>query len=218
MAQPLSSVPILNQTDIKMPTPALPDTTIEADAEAETEPVPEPEAEAASASASASEAAHQSSRDRRREKPHNSCTFCRRRKVRCDRRLPCRTCVNKGIAFSCTYTPGPQSSINDAPSIGERIRQLETLVRSLVQQQQQEQQQTSQMAATSPSDPVTGTPAFSYLGGTTDRSPQGVSVGTRRITAQAPADEDMRQTTVTASPFTHLPLPSTEDCATISSP
>ncbi|WYZ41098.1 hypothetical protein EsH8_IV_001439 [Colletotrichum jinshuiense] len=77
-------------------------------------------------------------RDLRREKPMLSCTFCRSRKVRCDRQLPCKTCTDRGIGFSCTYkSAGPRKT---KVSVGDRIQQLEELVRSLVRQQQQEQQ------------------------------------------------------------------------------
>ncbi|KAF5634647.1 hypothetical protein F52700_5840 [Fusarium sp. NRRL 52700] len=54
-------------------------------------------------------------RDRRREKPLLSCTFCRNRKVRCDRS------ASKG-----------KSKV----SVGDRIQQLEELVRTLLAQQQ----------------------------------------------------------------------------------
>ncbi|CAG9993098.1 unnamed protein product [Clonostachys byssicola] len=75
-------------------------------------------------------------RDRRREKPMLSCTFCRSRKVRCDRQLPCKTCTNRGIDISCTYEmAGPRKSKSKV-SVGDRIQQLEELVRNLVGQQQ----------------------------------------------------------------------------------
>ncbi|SCO77062.1 related to fungal specific transcription factor [Fusarium oxysporum] len=73
-------------------------------------------------------------RDRRREKPLLSCTFCRNRKVRCDRQLPCKTCTNRGIGLSCTYEVGCTSRGKSKVSVGDRIQQLEELVRSLAQQ------------------------------------------------------------------------------------
>ncbi|SCV30407.1 uncharacterized protein FFB14_03032 [Fusarium fujikuroi] len=76
-------------------------------------------------------------RDRRREKPLLSCTFCRNRKVRCDRQLPCKTCTNRGIGLSCTYELGGPSKSKGKVSVGDRIQQLEELVRSLLAQQQQ---------------------------------------------------------------------------------
>ncbi|EWG49974.1 hypothetical protein FVEG_09315 [Fusarium verticillioides 7600] len=75
-------------------------------------------------------------RDRRREKPLLSCTFCRNRKVRCDRQLPCKTCTNRGIGLSCTYESSGPSKGKSKVSVGDRIQQLEELVRSLLAQQQ----------------------------------------------------------------------------------
>ncbi|KAH0522939.1 hypothetical protein TsFJ059_006719 [Trichoderma semiorbis] len=77
-------------------------------------------------------------RDRRREKPLLSCTFCRSRKVRCDRQLPCKTCTSRGIGLSCTYELGGSRKGKSKVSVGDRIQQLEDLVRSLVGQQQQQ--------------------------------------------------------------------------------
>lgn len=57
-------------------------------------------------------------------------------RIRCDRQLPCKTCVSKDIALSCTYTPDLLQK-NPVVSVGDRIQQLEALVRSLMQQQQQ---------------------------------------------------------------------------------
>ncbi|KAK7747994.1 hypothetical protein SLS53_001246 [Cytospora paraplurivora] len=102
-----------------------------------------------------------------------------------------------------------------APSVGERIQQLETLVRSLVEQQQQ--QQTRQMDATLPGNPASSSPQ-SYLEGTTDTSAQGVYARSRRTTAKFPAEAEMEQTTSAASPFTRVSSLSAEHCAMSSSP
>ncbi|KAJ4417877.1 hypothetical protein N0V82_005934 [Gnomoniopsis sp. IMI 355080] len=77
-------------------------------------------------------------RDRRREKQQLSCTFCRRRKLRCDRQLPCKTCADKGIALACTYLAPSQSNSTSkvTVSVSERIQQLEALVHSMAQQMQ----------------------------------------------------------------------------------
>ncbi|KAF4473140.1 hypothetical protein FAGAP_13434, partial [Fusarium agapanthi] len=77
-------------------------------------------------------------RDRRKEKPMLSCTFCRSRKVRCDRQLPCKTCTNRGIGMSCTYEMAGPRKGKSKVSVGDRIQQLEELVRTLVGQQQQQ--------------------------------------------------------------------------------
>lgn len=57
--------------------------------------------------------------------------------MRCDRQLPCQTCTNKGIGLLCTYMPG--GARKTKASVGDRIRQLEELVRTLAQQPQQGQ-------------------------------------------------------------------------------
>lgn len=49
----------------------------------------------------------------RRQRAVLSCNDCRRRKLRCDRKLPCDRCIKGGIAEACTYetehqTPHPE--------------------------------------------------------------------------------------------------------------
>ncbi|KAH6627206.1 hypothetical protein B0J18DRAFT_426792 [Chaetomium sp. MPI-SDFR-AT-0129] len=82
----------------------------------------------------------QQPRDRRREKPQLSCNYCKRRKIRCDRQLPCAVCVAKGLSLSCTYTTRPQQPPQQRPSainVSERLQQLEEMVRSLMRHHQQ---------------------------------------------------------------------------------
>ncbi|KAK9233794.1 fungal-specific transcription factor domain-containing protein [Lipomyces kononenkoae] len=79
---------------------------------------------------------------RRRDKPQLSCTLCRRRKLKCDRRQPCETCVRRGLSLSCTYVPfhSKEPERHDQRQVGpagtsaiqDRIGQLETLVTSLM--------------------------------------------------------------------------------------
>ena len=42
---------------------------------------------------------------KRKRKPRTvlSCNDCRRRKLKCDRELPCNRCINGGVAHSCVY-------------------------------------------------------------------------------------------------------------------
>jgi hypothetical protein len=70
----------------------------------------------------------------RRDKPIVSCTLCRRRKLKCDRQSPCKTCVDRGLALSCTYVRSiPAAQKPKAPhSVHDRIDQLEKLVTSLM--------------------------------------------------------------------------------------
>ncbi|KAH6872930.1 hypothetical protein BKA58DRAFT_283716, partial [Alternaria rosae] len=82
---------------------------------------------------------------RGREKAQLSCDFCRKRKLRCDRNKPCGSCIRLGQASGCSF-PLPQLSrapqkdrpIDSAPrkAFEERIDQLESLVRSLLDKQE----------------------------------------------------------------------------------
>lgn len=47
----------------------------------------------------------QVSSEKRRRRPPLACVACRRRKVRCDRKLPCQNCTRARRATSCTYVP-----------------------------------------------------------------------------------------------------------------
>lgn len=42
---------------------------------------------------------------RRRRRPPLACIACRRRKVRCDRKMPCQNCVRARRVTSCAYVP-----------------------------------------------------------------------------------------------------------------
>jgi hypothetical protein len=51
----------------------------------------------------------------RRRRPALSCTVCRRRKLKCDRALPCRQCIKSKTPDQCLYV-GPQAgSLSSAP-------------------------------------------------------------------------------------------------------
>ncbi|KAJ2988768.1 hypothetical protein NUW58_g3806 [Xylaria curta] len=79
----------------------------------------------------------------RREKPQLSCSQCRRRKSRCDRRVPCSNCASRGQI--CTYASQAGSLDNNHnsaashrygtlpadSSLQDRLNQLENLVVSL---------------------------------------------------------------------------------------
>lgn len=79
-----------------------------------------------------------------RFKPQLSCTFCRTRKLKCDRNQPCENCVKRDIASTCTFihagiirdkaTHIQKQSIATSPKdVQGRIRHLEELVVSLMQ-------------------------------------------------------------------------------------
>ncbi|KAK1516886.1 fungal specific transcription factor [Colletotrichum costaricense] len=79
----------------------------------------------------------QPSASRRRDKPQLSCNSCRRRKIRCDRQRPCRTCSCRGQ--DCVYPetndtiPPPKVTSSGAPNISlqDRLVHLEQLVTML---------------------------------------------------------------------------------------
>lgn len=96
-------------------------------------------------------------------------------RIRCDRQHPCKTCVGKDIALSCTYSPGPQRKAT--VGVGDRIQQLEAMVRSLMQEQQQQSLPSENLFAISP--------AQSFPGGT----PQSLSTSRRGATLLASVDD-----------------------------
>lgn len=43
-----------------------------------------------------------------RSRPIVSCLNCRRKKQKCDRRLPCNSCIRSGRPSTCQYAPGQE--------------------------------------------------------------------------------------------------------------
>nr|POF17844.1 bikaverin cluster transcription factor bik5 [Quercus suber] len=68
--------------------------------------------------------------------PIRSCTFCRHRKIKCDRQHPCDNCTRGGRSAECTYPAGPgrrpkrSRQLNDAKVIN-RLDRLETIIKHL---------------------------------------------------------------------------------------
>lgn len=50
-----------------------------------------------------------SSQPKKRNKPSLVCSNCKRRKIKCDRRLPCSSCVKMKCGYECSYEPKWQS-------------------------------------------------------------------------------------------------------------
>lgn len=63
-----------------------------------------------------------STREKRRRRPALSCEACRKRKIRCDRNVPCNHCT-KSPGTVCTYVPQDATS---RPSMG--LRRLQPAV------------------------------------------------------------------------------------------
>lgn len=98
-------------------------------------------------------------RVQKRPRPVISCLECRRKKLKCDRLLPCRQCIKYGREKLCEYAPGqqPESRIeNEAAErdsdhhlmsagrqgeIDDLYERVKTLEQALQHGQQQQQQQ-----------------------------------------------------------------------------
>lgn len=62
----------------------------------------------------------------RRQRAVLSCDDCRRRKLQCDRELPCKRCIKGGIADSCSYKSDPQD--RDSEEVIERPKKRQRQV------------------------------------------------------------------------------------------
>ncbi|KAI0354702.1 hypothetical protein OH77DRAFT_1425800 [Trametes cingulata] len=76
---------------------------------------------------------------RQRKKPGRapvSCAECRRLKLRCDRKVPCETCVKRGCAALCPdgsmpTTKGPKKVAADVRHLKRRVLELEAALQAL---------------------------------------------------------------------------------------
>ncbi|KAI1139907.1 hypothetical protein F5Y05DRAFT_403639 [Hypoxylon sp. FL0543] len=101
--------------------------------------------------------------NRRRDKPQLSCNPCRRRKVKCDRQQPCRTCSLRGLTMACIYPDATSRPSDREPqtTVQNRIRELENLVHVLMQR----------AASKNSSNAIIQTPADTSVSGTVEASP-----------------------------------------------
>ncbi|KAF7852778.1 hypothetical protein EAF04_010897 [Stromatinia cepivora] len=55
--------------------------------------------------------------ERRRRRPAVSCSFCRRRKIKCNREVPCSNCARSSITANCVYDrfPKPSRELRQVP-------------------------------------------------------------------------------------------------------
>ena len=63
---------------------------------------------------------------RKRRRPAYSCIECRRRKVRCDRAVPCGQCTAQKVADLCAYNSNRRAAL---PTYGKGDTEKETLQR-----------------------------------------------------------------------------------------
>ncbi|KAF5692753.1 transcription activator acu-15 [Fusarium denticulatum] len=84
----------------------------------------------------------------KRNRPAVSCSTCRARKQKCDRQQPCGPCQKRGVQDSChldsTARPPPASLANRGDSrVQNELRQMQSLLQSLLSQPNQDQAATS---------------------------------------------------------------------------
>ncbi|KAF4496241.1 transcription activator acu-15 [Fusarium agapanthi] len=84
----------------------------------------------------------------KRNRPAVSCSTCRARKQKCDRQQPCGPCLKRGVQESChldsTPRPSPSSLANRGHSrVQNELRQMQSLLQSLLSQPNQDQAATS---------------------------------------------------------------------------
>lgn len=58
-------------------------------------------------------------KSRRRKRQPKNCSFCRRRKLKCDREHPCSNCVKRKIETSCTYIIDDSTGSNNPSNTAE---------------------------------------------------------------------------------------------------
>ncbi|KAH7165760.1 fungal-specific transcription factor domain-containing protein [Dactylonectria macrodidyma] len=75
----------------------------------------------------------------KRNRPPKSCEPCRNRKLKCNRGLPCDTCIRRGKSALCQYASNADRNDrheNKPESMTERLKNLEELITSLAQKSQ----------------------------------------------------------------------------------
>ncbi|KAI1370171.1 fungal-specific transcription factor domain-containing protein [Hypoxylon crocopeplum] len=115
--------------------------------------------------------AESTSQNRRRDKPVLSCTFCRGRKLRCDRQYPCSACVRRGRAAECAYSSSEQErkdAIDYRPhtrrqQARQRVARLENLIIEMRDKEQSSRQPSGEVSARSTA-PSNGEPPLATLG------------------------------------------------------
>ncbi|KAF5570553.1 transcription activator acu-15 [Fusarium pseudoanthophilum] len=84
----------------------------------------------------------------KRNRPAVSCSTCRARKQKCDRQQPCGPCLKRGVQASCHLESTPRQPTaplaNRADSrVQNELRQMQSLLQSLLSQPNQDQTATS---------------------------------------------------------------------------
>lgn len=71
-------------------------------------------------------------KSKRRKRQPKNCSFCRRRKLKCDREHPCSNCVKRNLESNCTYVNEPEpgerrSSDSNSPLTDDKIPPRDSL-------------------------------------------------------------------------------------------
>lgn len=67
----------------------------------------------------------------KRPRPIVSCLNCRRKKLKCDRRLPCEKCIRSGKPNVCAYAPGQLPIIEDSETVNGSSKRQRTYTSSV---------------------------------------------------------------------------------------
>ncbi|GAA6027373.1 hypothetical protein JCM8097_007805 [Rhodosporidiobolus ruineniae] len=77
---------------------------------------------------------------KKRSKQSLSCGECKRRKIKCDRKIPCSSCIKRGAADQCNWEDAkiepekqPFALVNDVDELRERLSLLERFLNTLPQ-------------------------------------------------------------------------------------
>ncbi|KAJ5920406.1 hypothetical protein N7516_011264 [Penicillium verrucosum] len=72
----------------------------------------------------------------KRNRPPLSCEPCRTRKLKCNRSLPCDTCIKRNVEFNCTYASNAvrgKTRTSRERALSDRLKRLEDTIQSFVE-------------------------------------------------------------------------------------
>ncbi|KAI0632947.1 hypothetical protein C8Q77DRAFT_857003 [Trametes polyzona] len=153
---------------------------------------------------------------RTRRRQRLSCVECTRKRTKCDRQLPCGTCVSRGMAQLCRWEPivvrpppqaPPEGAGSTIATLSARIAALE---QALLRQSTRAPDNANSSRHTSPQTESHPSPAHSLnYGPATAPSPSTVSAS---YSASSPEQGDeMTNTAAAIEPFVERPAPDPRD-------
>ncbi|ORY80238.1 hypothetical protein BCR35DRAFT_304422 [Leucosporidium creatinivorum] len=76
--------------------------------------------------------------EKKRSRQALSCSECKRRKIKCDRKVPCEACIKRGNPSACSWeeakidpAPQPFALVTDLRKIAERLASVEAFLQTL---------------------------------------------------------------------------------------